>query len=81
MRQEAVLELTGSYIIDQQGTSIDFSGDWPIRTFRQLILKDTGIDINVVKNLESLKNEIQKRKLERNIDNFVGYGSLLDALY
>lgn len=64
--------------------SVEFSGEWPIVTFRELLIKDCGIDINQFETAESLLDEIKKNKIELNITNdsdTMGKGKLIDLLY
>ncbi len=50
--------------------------------FRDLILKEIGIDIDKANNFNKLKNEIEKKKIkEVDIGGCLHYGALLDELY
>ena len=50
--------------------------------FRDLLLKETGIDIDKTNSFESLKNEIIKKNLKDvEIRHCKHYGALLDELY
>lgn len=62
---------------------IDFSGKWPIVSFRDILLKDCGIDIDKFTTNMELLNEIKKNqiKLEEENIELLGYGNLVDALY
>ena len=63
---------------------IDFSGEWKVVTFRDLILKDCNIDIDEFKTAEELLKEIRDKKINlettENIEN-LGRGNLIDQLY
>lgn len=60
---------------------VDFSLPWKRVSFRELILKDCGIDIDLFPNVEDLRNEIKNKKiLIENIDK-LGRGNLIDSLY
>ncbi|MFC0418902.1 lysine--tRNA ligase [Cytobacillus solani] len=66
-----------------QGQTIDFSIEWDIVTFKDLILKDTGVDIDLfpdVKNLyqETLRKNINLGQLD--IES-LGRGNYIDHLY
>ena len=62
---------------------IYFGGEWPIISFRDLILKDCGIDINKYSTAESLLAEIKAQGIKLEADNLenLGRGNLIDTLY
>ena len=62
---------------------IDFGGEWKVVSFRELILKDCGIDIDKFETAESLLAEIRKNKIELEVENIesLGRGNLIDQLY
>ena len=55
----------GNLNVEIAGETVDFSGDWEIVTFRDLVLKDCGIDIDKYATAAELLEEI-KRKQYRN---------------
>ena len=62
---------------------IDFGGKWQEISFRELLIKDCGIDIDKFDNAKDLLDEIRKNKIEledENIEN-LGRGNLIDLLY
>ena len=62
---------------------IDFGGEWTIVSFRELILKDCGIDIDKFETAESLLAEIKNQKIDLEAENIesLGRGNLIDQLY
>lgn len=62
---------------------IDFGGEWKVVSFRELILKDCGIDIGKFETAESLLAEIRNQKIELDAENIesLGRGNLIDQLY
>lgn len=70
-------------IPDREGNlvEVDFSAPWPTVSFRELLLKDAGIDIDLVTTTENLRQEIRKKKIEIEDMDKLGYGNLIDALY
>ena len=62
---------------------IYFGGEWPIVTFRDLLLKDCGIDIDKFDTAESLLAEIKSKGIKLDADNIesLGRGNLIDQLY
>lgn len=79
-----LMTVNGSLDITYDGTKISFGGEWPRVTFRDLILKDCGIDINQFDTRDSLMAEIKKQgiKFETDVDVAkAGRGTLIDLLY
>lgn len=62
---------------------IDFGGEWSVVSFREILLKDCGIDIDKYKTAEELLNEIKKQKINLDAENIenLGLGNLIDQLY
>jgi len=60
---------------------VDFSTPWKIVSFKDLILKDCGIDIDKFLEVDKLRSEIVSKGIK--IDNIkkLGRGNLIDALY
>ena len=80
--QEIVKEVTGGSLkISYQGTEIDFGGDWPAITYRELILRDTGIDLDLCTSLSALKDAAKSAGIQLELDPKAGYGKVVDALY
>lgn len=80
----AVEAVFGSKTIEVGGRTLHFEGDWPVITFRELIEKDCGIDIDKYLTAEELLAEILRRdiKLETAEDvRSLGRGNLIDQLY
>ncbi|MFP4383781.1 MAG: lysine--tRNA ligase [Spirochaetia bacterium] len=77
-------EVNGSLTVTYRDQTISFDGSWPRKTFRELILADSGIDINKHTDKPSLVREITAKgiDLERDIkDDSIGFGTLVDLLY
>ncbi|MEG0872654.1 MAG: lysine--tRNA ligase [Clostridia bacterium] len=62
---------------------IDFSGQWPVVSFRELLLKDCGIDIDKYDTAKNLLEEIKNSgiKLDGEDIEKLGKGNLIDTLY
>ena len=79
-----VKKLFGKTKLKIEGTTVDFAGKWPVVTFRELILRDSGIDIEQYQTSEELLHEIKTRNinLESETDiSLLGRGNLIDLLY
>lgn len=76
--------ILGSHSVTYDGQAIDFSGDWPRISFRDLILRDCGIDIDLFETKDALMAEIKKRAISFTSDVDVakaGRGTIIDLLY
>lgn len=73
----------GNLVVRIGDKDIDFGGEWDIVSFRDLVLKDSGIDIDKFETAKDLLEEIKAKGIEldeENIEN-LGRGNLIDALY
>ncbi len=76
-------EVFGSFEIQVGDHHIDFSQPWPVVSFRELIIKDAGIDIDEHTDGPSLLKAIQQRGIALEHENLpaLGKGNLIDVLY
>jgi lysyl-tRNA synthetase class 2 len=84
MLSQVVTKLYGTPELTIGDHRIDFSGEWPVVSFRNLILHDCGIDISLHKDAESLLNEIKTNNITLDSDtelHKLGRGNLIDLLY
>ncbi|MBD3314825.1 MAG: lysine--tRNA ligase [Chitinivibrionales bacterium] len=82
--KELLRRVNGSLDLTYQGTKISFEGEWPRVSFRDLILRDCGIDINEYDTKEGLWAAVSERgiTLDDGIDvRKAGRGTLIDMLY
>ena len=80
----AVKEVFGATIMTINDQIIDFAAEWPIVSFRALIIKDCGIDIDHFETAEALREEMDRKgiKLDSEADiRVLGRGNLIDLLY
>lgn len=80
----AVKEVFGSAVITINDQIIDFEAEWPVVSFRTLIIKDCGIDIDHFKTAGALREEMGRKgiKLDSEADiTTLGRGNLIDLLY
>jgi lysyl-tRNA synthetase class 2 len=76
--------ITGGLHLTYETTAISFVGDWPRISFRDLILRDCGIDINQWHTKDDLLAQIKAKGItfEDSIDiKKAGRGTLIDLLY
>jgi lysyl-tRNA synthetase, class II len=79
-----VLEKTcNTTTITIKGQTIDFSLEWDVVSFRDLILKDTGINIELYPDVKDLYEETKRRgiDLEHAEIESLGRGNFIDLLY
>lgn len=84
MIQSIIKELfDGKLMVKIGEQNIDFSGDWSVVSFRDLILTDCGIDIDKFETAESLLAEIKNKGINLATENIesLGRGNLIDQLY
>jgi lysyl-tRNA synthetase class 2 len=77
-------QVCGSLEIEYEGRKISFDGEWPRVSFRDLLVKDCGIDIAVLPTKELLLNEIKQKgiRFDDEVDiRKAGRGTLIDLLY
>lgn len=76
-------QVFGTYQIQIGQHVIDFSQEWPVVTFRELILRDAGLDINAYPDGPSLLVAIRKKGIQLEHENLeaLGKGNLIDVLY
>ena len=81
--KKILMEVNGSLQLEYQGTKIDFSGDWPKYSFRELIINHAGIDIDQCPTKEELVAAIKAKNITLEGVDFdkIGRGNLIDQLY
>jgi lysyl-tRNA synthetase class 2 len=67
--------------IEYRGKKISLKTPFKQVKFRDLVKKETGIDIDKVNDFEKLKKEIKEKKLELDISGCKHYGALIDEVY
>jgi len=75
-------KINKSLKLEYQGEIFDFTTPYQRISFRELLLKNAGIDIDDCSTYESLKKEIIKKKIpDIDAEKAKHYGALLDELY
>ncbi|HHU70471.1 MAG TPA: lysine--tRNA ligase, partial [Clostridiales bacterium] len=84
MLSTVICKIWGTSKIIVNDREIDFSGEWRVVTFRDLVLEDCGIDIDQYNTANELLSIIREHKIELdssdNVEN-LGRGNLIDLLY
>jgi lysyl-tRNA synthetase class 2 len=79
-----LMTILGSLELTYETQKISFDGDWPRYSFRDLILKDCGIDINQFDTRDALMKEIDRKGIRFETDveiDKAGRGTIIDLLY
>ena len=73
----------GNLVLKIGDQDIDFGMEWKAVSFRDLILKDCGIDIDKYPTAKELLAEINRQGIKLEADNLenLGRGNLIDTLY
>ncbi|MGC8572369.1 MAG: lysine--tRNA ligase, partial [Candidatus Micrarchaeia archaeon] len=79
--KNVVKEINGSLEVEYNGIKLNFEGDWPVETYRDVVLRDSGIDLNNFTTIESLDQEIKRRGIVLDYEPGMGLGKLIDKLY
>lgn len=84
MLTTVVTKIWGSPQIEVNGNLIDFASEWEIVTFRDLILRDCGIDIEEYRTAAELLAKIEDMQIDlasATDPQKLGRGNLIDLLY
>ncbi len=81
--KKILMDVNGSLQLEYHGTKIDFSGEWPRYSFRDLIIKHADIDIDTCPTKNDLVAQIKAKGIILDgVDfNKIGRGNLIDQLY
>lgn len=76
-----VTTIKNTHKITFQGIELDFTPPFKRLSFREAIIKKTGIDIDNIKTETQFKSSLKTKKLRVNLKDAVGLGACFDALY
>ncbi len=79
--QHTLEKVKSSLRVEFGGKATDFSGAWPRRTLRKLIIEDSGIDIDRHPDADALRGAIREQGIRLEDAEKLGRGNLIDALY
>ncbi|HKR52383.1 MAG TPA: lysine--tRNA ligase [Pseudonocardiaceae bacterium] len=72
-------EVLGTRTVTYDGVKLDFGADWPELDYRAEIARRTGIDLTVVRDLPTLREQVTGLGLD--VEDAVSYAGLVDLLY
>lgn len=81
MLSEVIQKVLGVLQVEHQGTVLNFKPPWKRVTFRDLLLENTGLDIDEINSEDKLKEAIQEKEIHLDLTGVVGFGALVDQLY
>lgn len=84
MLSVVIRKIWGTSKITVNNIEIDFSGEWRIVSFRDLVLEDCGIDIGLYKTATELLAKIREKNIEldtKEAAENLSRGNLIDLLY
>ncbi|HVY63146.1 MAG TPA: amino acid--tRNA ligase-related protein, partial [Planctomycetota bacterium] len=79
--KHALEKARGTLRVEFGGKATDFGGTWPRKTLRELILSDSGIDIDRFETADALRAETKAKGIRLEDAEKLGRGNLIDALY
>ncbi len=84
MLQTIIQNVFGTLIIKMGDKEVDMSGEWPVVSFKDILIKYANIDISEYNTKEKLLEKIKADNIELEsetpIEN-LGFGNLVDVLY
>lgn len=78
---DIIKHIKGSLQIEFQAVSLDFTPPFERITFKDIILKQTGIDIDKITDEKEFKNILKAKHIKLDLTGVVGLGALFDELY
>jgi lysyl-tRNA synthetase class 2 len=79
--QEMIQKTFGTLDIPYQDTVLHFGGEWPRVDYFELLREHAGIDLDVIKTADELRQAIIEKKIPLKMDPKAGLGRLIDQLY
>ena len=79
--QTVVREALGTLKIQVSGNEIDLGGEWPERSYRELLFEDCGIDLAAHGDHRSLEAAIKQKGIDLEFKKYRSRAALIDGLY
>ncbi len=79
--RHVVRKVFGTLKIKHGDREINFDGEWPRMSFRELILRDAGIDIEKLDTIEALRGAVKEKGIEVEDVESLNRAALIDTLY
>jgi len=81
MLVNVIKAVKGNLKVEFQGTKLDFTPPFQKITFRDVILKQTGIDVDTISNPKQFKQTLKTKNIKVDLKRVVGLGACFDELY
>lgn len=81
MIQSVVQEALGTLQFEIAGVKIDLGGEWPERSYRELLIEDCGIDLAEHPDHRSLEAAIRAKGIDLEWRKYRSRAALIDGLY
>lgn len=81
MLSSVIKQTLGTTKVKFGDKTLDFKTPWPVHSFRDLIFKETKIDIDKLPTVEDLQKAIKAKKITLTYKGKAGRGKLIDELY
>lgn len=76
-----VKEVSGTYVVEFEGQKINFEPPWEKITFRDVLIKYIGLDIEKNRTEEEVLSFVKQKGIKLDLKGVVGLAPLLDELY
>ena len=74
-------EVNNSLVLTHADDTIDFNGKWERKSLKEIILKDTGIDIYQYQDADTLRKDVISKGYEIQDIEKMGLGTIIDNLF
>lgn len=81
MFRHLIESVFGEVEVTLQGHLVNFSGEWPVLDYCDLIQRDCGIDIRVASTKEQLLSAVHDRGMRLDDEESASWATLVDLLY
>lgn len=81
MYKKIVQKIFGKLEFEYEGTKLNFNQIWPRIKYKDVFEKYSGINLDSVKTREDIVKEINKHKININIEKNAGLGRIVDQVY
>jgi lysyl-tRNA synthetase class 2 len=79
--RHTIQEVFGKTKVTVRGHEVEFAGEWPVYTIGELIKRDTGLDIALLKTKETLVAAAKDKGLYDDEMATLSWANVVDALY
>ena len=81
MYKKVAQKIFGKLEFEYEGTKLNFNQIWPRLKYKDVFEKYSGINLDGIKTREDIIKEINKRKINIEIEKKAGLGRIIDQIY